>query len=103
YREGITLFNKGMYEQAAEELQYFIDKHPNNPLTASASFHYIRSLAMVNPAHKAAYYNRYIRMNPNSDYAQKLLFNLAHEAKKAENYDKAIEYYQQVLAHNTTK
>ncbi|HLR77293.1 MAG TPA: hypothetical protein VK106_06500, partial [Balneolaceae bacterium] len=42
YREGITLFNKGMYEQAAEELQYFIDKHPNNPLTASASFHYIR-------------------------------------------------------------
>src|SRR5699024_4543640 len=73
YQDGVTLFNKGLYERAAEEFQYFINHHPDNPLTASATFQYVRSMAMVNPVHKAAYYRQYIQMQPNSVYAQKLL------------------------------
>ncbi len=102
YQQGVTLFEKGLYERAAEELEDFISLHPTHPLSSSASFYRVRALSKINPGHKAAYYQRFIQSRPNSVFAQKLLFDLAYTAKKEGNYQEALNYYKQAAEHNIT-
>ncbi len=100
YYQGITLFEKGLYERSAEELEDFVAEFPAHPLAASASFYKIRSLSKVNPTQKREYYERFIQSRPNSVFAQKLLFELAEIAKKTGNYQRALSYYRQALRYN---
>ncbi len=102
YQQGITLFEKGLYERSAEEFEDFISLHPSHALSVSAAYYRVRALSRVNSEHKAAYYQRFIQSHPNSVYAQKLLFDLAYEAKKEGNYKKALDYYKQVVVHKVT-
>ncbi len=102
YKQGVTLFERGLYEHAAEELNHFIEQNPSHQLIASARFYRVRALARVNPDHQAAYYQRFIQTRPNSVFAQKLLFDLAHTARQNNNYEEALRYYEQVTTHNVT-
>lgn len=97
YQQGIALFNKGLYEQAVDEFELFIDKHPQHELARSAGFYRVRSLGKIDSVNREAHYEEFIRSYPQTVFSQKLLFELASESEQKLQYDKAIDFYQRSL------
>jgi TolA-binding protein len=97
YNQGIDLFQKGLYEKAAKELQQFIAKHEDHELLASASYYLARSKGQVDSLNKSAYYETFVEDYPRSDFSSKLLFELGDEAQQQQQYSQAVNYYQRAL------
>ena len=97
YDQGISLFEAGQYAKSADELSHFIDNHSEHELVASAEFYRARARGRVNPAQAEAYYQQFIQAYPNTVFAQKLILDFANDRREADDYDAAIDYYQQAL------
>ncbi|MBN2731182.1 MAG: tetratricopeptide repeat protein, partial [Balneolaceae bacterium] len=97
YNQGISLFEDGQYAKSADELEIFINGHPNHALVASAAFYRARARSKVNPAQAGAYYQQFIQAYPNTVFAQKLILDLANNKREEGEYDQALTYYEQAL------
>lgn len=100
YEQGVRLFEKGLYAQAAQELEVFMERYPDHELNQSAAYYYARALGRTNPSQVPAYYERFIRSHPNNMFARKLLFELARVSEEELKYQQAINYYERVLNQN---
>lgn len=97
YEQGIALFDKGLYEQAANEFDDFINEYPRHELVRSAKFYHARSLGKSDPVNIESYYEQFIRDYPKETFSQKLLFELAGKSEQKLEYDRAIAYYKRAL------
>lgn len=97
YQQGISLFDKGLYEQAVQELDAFIEQHPDHELLRSAEFYRARSLGRIDSLNMEAHYEQFIRNYPKEVFSQKLLFELANISEQNLRYDRAINFYQRAL------
>lgn len=97
YQKGITLFDKGLYSEAAEELRQFEKQYPGHELLTSAEFYRVRALAKTDPVNRINYYERYIHHYPNTIHTHRLLFELAQKAEADSNFSGAINFYKRSL------
>lgn len=97
YQQGIALFNKGLFEQAVNEFDLFVDQHPSHELVRSAKFYRARSMGKVDSLNLEAHYETYIRDYPKEVFSQKLLFELANRSEENLQYDRAIDFYKRSL------
>lgn len=97
YQQGIALFNKGLFEQAVNEFDHFVDEHPSHELVRSAKFYRARSMGKVDSLNLEAHYETYIRDYPKEVFSQKLLFELANRSEENLQYDRAINFYKRSL------
>lgn len=97
YNKGIDLFEKGLYEPAAGELEQFLKQHENHQLKASANYYLVRSRAQVDSVSESAYYEEFIDDFPRSAFSSKLLLELGRQAEQQQQYKSAIGYYQRAL------
>lgn len=97
YQKGIQLFDRGLYEEAAGELEQFVDLQENHQLALSAQFYLARARGRVDSTNKQSYYERFIADHPHSDFASTLLFDLAEQAEKEKQYSRAINIYQRAI------
>jgi len=97
YQQGIALFNKGLFEQAVNEFDHFVDEHPSHELVRSAKFYRARSMGKVDSLNLEAHYETYIRDYPKEVFSQKLLFELANRSEENLQYDRAIDFYKRSL------
>lgn len=99
YQKGVSLFDRGLYAQSANLLSQFGDDYPDHELRKSAEFYRVRANARKDSLSKKHYFERYIQEYPNTIFAQKLLFELADEAKVDSNFTRALSYYMRSLQH----
>lgn len=99
YQRGVSLFDKGLYEQAAEQLQRFGREYPEHELTESAEFYRVRALGKTDSVNRAHYYREYINRHPGTTFSRKLLLELAHHAEADSSFAEAVDYYDQSLDH----
>ncbi|NGP89616.1 tetratricopeptide repeat protein [Aliifodinibius halophilus] len=97
YQDGITLFDRGLYEEAIDELNQFISDNRRHNLQPSAGFYLVRAKAKVDSANTVAHYETFISKYPQSPFSSKLLFELGQQAEKEEQFDKAITYYDRAI------
>lgn len=97
YQQAIALFNKGLFEQAVNEFDHFVDEHPSHELVSSAKFYRARSMGKVDSLNLEAHYETYIRDYPKEVFSQKLLFELANRSEENLQYDRAINFYKRSL------
>lgn len=100
YEQGVALFEKGLYAQAARELERFIEAHPDHELRQSAAFYHARALGRTDSLQAPAYYEQFIRSYPDNTFSRKLLIELARIAESELKYQQAISYYERVLNQN---
>lgn len=103
YQQGIDLFKRGLYEQAADELGRFLSRHEDNGLDISAGYYLSRSRGRSDSLDKGAYYEHFIDQYPKSDFSTKLLFELAHNSEKDQKYEKALDYYRRAVSYGLNK
>ncbi|MFH5830820.1 tetratricopeptide repeat protein [Halalkalibaculum sp. DA384] len=99
YQKGITLFDRGLYDDSADLLAQFGEKYHGHELRKSAEFYRIRAQARLDPASKKHNYEQYIQEYPNTEFARKLLFELASASEADSNYTEALRYYERSLQH----
>lgn len=97
YKQGISLFEKGLYEKAAGEFEQFLEVEKDHNLRASAGFYLARSKAEVDSANTLAYYQDFMHEYPRSQFASKLLFELGKDAEQEQKYSKALNHYQRAI------
>ena len=97
YEKGIQLFDSGLYEEAVGELEQFVANHREHELALSAQFYLVRAHGKLDSTNRASYYEQFINDHPHSSQAPKLLFDLAKQEEKKEQYGKAIEHYQRAI------
>lgn len=97
YQQGIALFDKGLFEQATQEFNLFINENPAHELVRSAKFYRARSMGKVDSVNMEALYEQFIRDYPKEIFTQKLLFELADISEENLQYDRAIEFYKRSL------
>ena len=99
YQRGVTLFDSGQFEQAADAFQRFEDNFPDHELKLSAGFYRARALGEADPDHRAHYYRNFIRRNPVTTFSRKLLIELGQQAEADSSFFEAIGYYDEALDH----
>ncbi|WP_138432179.1 tetratricopeptide repeat protein [Fodinibius saliphilus] len=97
YQQGITLFDKGLYEEAIEELNHFIANHSQHSLQASAGFYLARAKSKIDSVNTLSYYETYIDRYPYSLFSSKLLFEMAQRAEEQKKYNEAIHFYDRAV------
>lgn len=97
YEKGITLFDKGLYEEAVGELERFLKGNDEHNLKPSADFYLARSKAKIDSVNKQAYYQNFVREYPRSQFSSKLLFELGQEAENDRNFEKAHDFYERSI------
>ncbi|WP_244545684.1 tetratricopeptide repeat protein [Fodinibius roseus] len=97
YQQGIQLFDRGLYEEAAGELERFVNRREDHELALSARFYLVRARAKIDSTNKQSYYERFIADHPHTDFSSTLLFDLAEQAEQQGQYSKAINSYQRSL------
>lgn len=97
YERGISLFDSGLFEEAIGEFEIFLDRQEDHDLQRSAEFYLARSKAQVDSAGTIAYYENFITEYPRTNFASKLLFELAETAEKQKQYSEALDYYQRAV------
>jgi TolA-binding protein len=97
YEQGINLFEEGLYEKAAGELEQFVNEHQGHQLIPSAQFYIARAKGQVDSTNNLSYYEKFIADYPHSASATQLLFELGKQAEENQEYSKAISYYQRAL------
>ena len=100
YEQGVQLFESGLYAKSAQELQDFMELHPSHSLRPSAAFYRARALAQADSVNKRTYYEQYISEYPQNNFSQELLFELASNAEKDQDFSQAITYYKRSLKFN---
>ncbi|MGD8427836.1 MAG: tetratricopeptide repeat protein [Balneolaceae bacterium] len=99
----MNLFAKGLYEEAAVELEQFLARHEDHELQISAGYYLARSKGQVDSLSKSAYYENFIEQHPWSDFTSHLLFELGHDSEKGQKYQKALGYYRRAVKYGLSK
>jgi len=99
YQAGVTLFDRGLYGQAADEFGEFVRTHPEHELVRSAEFYRARALGENDPAQRAHYYREFITEFPSTTFSRKLLIELAQRAEADSSFGDAVGYYGEALEH----
>lgn len=97
YERGIDLYQKGFFEEAAQNFQAFSKTHPQHDLRISADFYLARAKTGVDSSNIEAHYKQFVLQYPGSELSEKLLNDLGHRFTENERYPEAITYYQQAL------
>jgi len=103
YEQGINLFKRGLYEQAANELSQFLSQHEDNGLHISTDYYLSRSKGRSDSLNKSAYYEHFIDQYPKSYFSTKLLFELARNSETDQKYEKALDYYKRAVNYGLNK
>lgn len=103
YNNGIDLFEKGLYESAANEFELFIRQNENHQLNASAHFYLARSQAEFDSAHTAAYYEAFVTEFPRTAFSSRLLFELAQKSEQQQQFKRAADYYRRAISYGLNK
>jgi len=97
FNNGVTLFDKGLFEESITEFEHFIQKHGNHQLVTTANYYLARAKAKVDTTNKSVYFEEFIDEFPFSNYSSKLLFDLGQQADSAGQYRQAETYYSRAL------
>lgn len=109
YKEGLTLFEKGLYGAAQRTFQEVINMlRPLNEsesklLRTQATFYYARSAIRQGLPDGEKLMLDFIRNNAPDPVSNQALIELANFYFNDKNYEKAIEYYSQVPSTNLTR
>lgn len=103
YNQGVTLFEKGFFEESLKKLQSFTQSNRNSEVSPFADYYIARANTGIDSARIEYYYQDYIRKYPKHKLSKELLKDLGHRFSRNGNYDDAIEYYQQSLKTFNTK
>ncbi len=102
YRQGVDLFQRGLFEEAKRELSKFIQSEETHSLLASAEFYRVRALAQTDSVNTDHYYESFIREYPDTEFSSELFSELAQKAEDNGEYRRAISYYQRSIDHGLT-
>lgn len=97
YNEGTILFDRGLYERAANEFEQFLTLNEDHELRPAAKYYLARSRARADSANKSTFYEEFITNYPHSDFSSELLFELGKNAEEQELYSQARDYYSRAL------
>ena len=96
YQDGITLFEKGFFEESIEKLSEFKSSGASE-LSPFVDYYIARSKTGIDSSRIEYYYQNFIREYPKHDLSKKLLKDLGHRFSRNGSYDDAISYYQESL------
>jgi tetratricopeptide (TPR) repeat protein len=97
YDTGITLYENGFFEEAAQSFEDFSNFYPEHDLRISSDFFLVRSKTAMDSTNIESYYQQFVLKYPGSDLSEKLLRDLGHRFTDYSSYESAITYYQQAM------
>lgn len=97
YSEGVDLFNRGLFEEAAFELDQFLSQNTNDELAVRGNYYLARSKAKADSANQRVYFEDFINEYPRSNYTSQLLFELGQQSEKKNQYKEAQGFYERAL------
>lgn len=97
YERGISLYNKGFFEEAVVQLNMFNGQHPKHELGISSDYYIARAKTGADSINIESYYQEFILEYPGSDLSVTLLKDLGHRLTDNGKYDEAIDYYNQAV------
>lgn len=93
YQTGVKLFHEGLYEQAARQLQEFLDTDPARVLAGQADYYLTLSLIALDSLRSDVYTNRFLKNHPSGPNALALLEDMAGRKYRAGDYPQAMSVY----------
>ncbi len=93
YQTGVKLFYEGLYEQAAGQLQEFLDTDPDRVLAEQAGYYLTLSRIALDSLRSDVYTNRFLKNHPTGPNALALLEDMAGRKYRAGDYPKAMSVY----------
>ncbi|TYP91674.1 Tfp pilus assembly protein PilF [Fodinibius salinus] len=97
YEKGLTLFENGLFEEAADAFDTFVNQQKDHNLRSSSGFYLARSKAYLDSVNTRTYYENYIRSYPRTQFTSQLLFELGNRMENNDQYGQAIEHYQRAI------
>jgi len=92
-----NFFQQGKYQDALNASEQYIRQFPNGAYLLKINYYGCISLEKLGRANETKPYLEYIVTQPDNDYTDNALLKLAGMEKAAENYQKAVEYYQRLI------
>jgi len=103
YEEGLRLYNRGLFQEAAHQFKLFLLQHPENQLNESAAFYRARAKAKVDSTNAEIYFEHFIQDYPGSDLTTEMLVELGKRAEQKNNFQAAIDYYHRAIDYGLKK
>ena len=97
YKNGISLYDNGQFEEAKLSLQRFKQANPEHELLISTDYYIARSKAAIDSVNIESFYQDFILDHPGSDLSVLLLKDLGHRYTDNREYDLAIKFYNQTI------
>ena len=97
YATAENFFQQGKYQDALNASEQYINRFPNGAYLLKINYYGYTSLEKLGRASETKPYLEYIVSQPDNDYTDNALLKLAGMEKNAENYQKAVEYYQHLM------
>ncbi len=97
YKNGISLYDNGQFEEAKLSLQRFKQANPEHELLISTDYYIVRSKAAIDSVNIESFYQDFILDHPGSDLSVLLLKDLGHRYTDNREYDLAIKFYNQAI------
>jgi len=97
YQQGVNLYEKGLYEEAEEQLLVFLKQNTYRKLNSAADYFLVRSRTASDSVNIEHYYLDYINRYPTTEFTIILLRDLAHRLIDLKQYKNGISYYQEAL------
>ncbi|MAO63716.1 MAG: hypothetical protein CL666_01820 [Balneola sp.] len=97
YTRGLDLYEQGFFEEAVLQFQAFSENHPAHEMRISSDFYLARALTGADSSKIESYYKNFVLKYPGSEFSETLLKDLGHRFTQNEEYEQAIQYYQQAI------
>lgn len=97
YDSGITLYENGFFEEAAQSFEEFNSAYPDHDLRISSDFYLARAKTGMDSTNIESYYQKFVQTYPGSELSEALLRDLGHRFTASGDYESAITYYQQAM------
>ncbi|MFD2531589.1 tetratricopeptide repeat protein [Gracilimonas halophila] len=97
YELGITLYDNGFFEEAAQNFEEFSTTYPDHDLRISSDFYLTRAKTGMDSTSIESYYQKFVQRYPGSELSEVLLRDLGHRFTATGDYESAITYYEQAM------
>ncbi len=102
YQTGVKLYYEGLFEQAAEQLQQFIETEPDPVLVEQAFYYMTLSYSAIDTSRADIYANRFLKSYPTGLNAIAFLEDMAARNYRNGHYEEALMVYAR-LYHTETR
>lgn len=93
YEKGKSLYEEGLYRQAAKYFERYLDRDAERSLHEDAWFYLTLSRVALDSLNREKHVLRFLQYYPSGKYATHVLDDLASRFYQQEEYQKALNYY----------